>query len=153
MIDLTGQKFNMLTVLERDGTSSGYVAWLCRCDCGNVINVRGTALTSGNTKSCGSCSRGTHRMSGTPEYARYLANKRRADRARRTPRWADMIAIRQFYANCPKGYQVDHIIPLRGKYVSGLHVVENLQYPTPSENRRKHNVYHPIQIGSMTAAV
>jgi hypothetical protein len=59
----------------------------------------------------------------------------------RTPAWADMQKIVEFYKNCPEGHQVDHIIPLRGKTVSGLHIVENLQYLTAKENRNKSNYY------------
>jgi len=59
----------------------------------------------------------------------------------RTPAWANLQKIVEFYKNCPEGYQVDHIIPLRGKNVSGLHVVENLQYLTAKENRNKSNYY------------
>ena len=67
--------------------------------------------------------------------------KRRAAKLQRTPSWADLEAIKQFYLNCPPGKVVDHDIPLQGKNVSGLHVVENLRYLTPKENRRKSNKY------------
>lgn len=49
--------------------------------------------------------------------------------------------VRDFYLNCPNGLHVDHVIPLRGKHVSGLHVIWNLQYLTPKENMRKHNKF------------
>lgn len=53
-IDLTGTRFNMLTVIERVGTdSSGRVLWKCICDCGNETVVPSYCLTSGHTKSCG----------------------------------------------------------------------------------------------------
>lgn len=57
----------------------------------------------------------------------------------RMPRWADKAAILRFYDARPPAYQVDHIIPLNGETVSGLHVLANLQYLTPSENRSKGN--------------
>lgn len=58
VIDLIGQKFGLLTVVERDfNRKGGY--WLCKCDCGNpqLISVRGSNLKSGNSKSCGCLSR------------------------------------------------------------------------------------------------
>jgi hypothetical protein len=58
-----------------------------------------------------------------------------------TPAWADMDAIRQVYAQCPKGFDVDHMIPLKGKLVSGLHVHTNLQILPMSVNRSKSNSY------------
>ena len=53
--DLTGQKFNKLTVLYRakENTKSGNAKWHCICDCGNECDVVGTSLRSGHTKSCG----------------------------------------------------------------------------------------------------
>jgi hypothetical protein len=53
-----------------------------------------------------------------------------------TPPDADIPAIRKFYENCPDGYEVDHIIPISK---GGLHTLENLQYLTIIENRRKSN--------------
>jgi len=49
--------------------------------------------------------------------------------------------IIEFYNNCPVGFEVDHIIPLNGKYVSGLHTLSNLQYLPMSVNRSKSNKY------------
>lgn len=54
--DLTGQRFNRLTVIERDfdkKDKSRQAWWKCKCDCGNEISVRSHCLISGNTQSCG----------------------------------------------------------------------------------------------------
>ena len=53
-IDLIGQKFERLTVIENVGSKpNGSVLWKCRCDCGNEIITETRLLRSGNTKSCG----------------------------------------------------------------------------------------------------
>lgn len=67
----------------------------------------------------------------------------RAAKLRRTPPWADLKAIQQFYVNRPEGKAGDHIIPLRGKLVSGLHVLANLQYLPASKNASKSNNFNP----------
>ena len=66
-------------------------------------------------------------------------SKRRAATQQRIPPWADLEAIAAIYAACPDGHHVDHVIPLRGKKVSGLHVETNLQYLPAEANRRKSN--------------
>jgi hypothetical protein len=71
----------------------------------------------------------------------YYGAKRRAAIRQRTPLWACMETIKSVYRDCPKGFHVDHIIPLQGKKVSGFHVEYNLQYLTASENSKKHNKF------------
>ena len=54
IIDLTGQRFNKLTVIEKtDKRKNRQVVWKCKCDCGNITYVVGQALRTGHTKSCG----------------------------------------------------------------------------------------------------
>lgn len=54
-IDITGQKFNQLTVLSGTNkrTSRGSMLWKCICNCGNITYVNRGKLKSGHTKSCG----------------------------------------------------------------------------------------------------
>ena len=53
--DLTGQQFGRLTAVRvterRDRKGSAY--WLCRCECGNTVEIPQDSLVSGNTTSCG----------------------------------------------------------------------------------------------------
>ena len=65
--------------------------------------------------------------------------KRRSSKLKATPKFANLNKIKEIYKNCPKGYHVDHIVPLNGKNVCGLHVEWNLQYLTPSDNSSKSN--------------
>lgn len=53
-LDLKGQKFHRLTVLNKKGLSSNNkIQWECRCDCGKVLIVIGSNLKLGKIKSCG----------------------------------------------------------------------------------------------------
>lgn len=54
MIDITGNVYGKLTVLECAGKlDNRRYYWKCKCECGNEITVLGTSLRGGNTKSCG----------------------------------------------------------------------------------------------------
>ena len=63
-INLIGQKFGRLTVIKRLPNKNNRVMWLCKCDCGNTVEVRGDSLKSGNTKSCGCIHRETAKKNG-----------------------------------------------------------------------------------------
>ena len=54
-IDLTGQKYNRLTVIKESPKrdSSGCVMWECQCDCGNITYASSNALRSNHKRSCG----------------------------------------------------------------------------------------------------
>lgn len=68
--------------------------------------------------------------------------KSRKSRVRQvTPQWVDLQEIQKFYYNCPKGYHVDHIIPINNTMVSGLHVIWNLQYLSAEDNLKKSNKF------------
>ena len=57
-IDLMGQRFGRLVVIERAGTSkNGQVIWRCLCDCGKEADVLSISLRRGLTRSCGCLSR------------------------------------------------------------------------------------------------
>lgn len=74
-----------------------------------------------------------------PGPGRANAAARRAHKIRATPSWADQKKIYAFYESCPEGYHVDHVVPLRGRNVCGLHVIDNLQYLPAAENLSKGN--------------
>ena len=70
----------------------------------------------------------------------------RTERHKRAPAWRDREAIAAFYAEARRltaetgvHHAVDHILPLRGKLVCGLHVEFNLQILTRLANSQKGN--------------
>lgn len=76
-IDLTGQRFTLLTAIERVQRSSttGGSLWRCRCDCGNERLVLSGNLRKGGAKACVACARNrkaalktTHGESQSPEW-------------------------------------------------------------------------------------
>lgn len=79
----------------------------------------------------------------TPELKRESLARYRARMNNAMPKWLtseDKAKIRAIYTEAVKlGLEVDHIIPIRSKIVSGLHVPWNLQLLSPTENKVKSN--------------
>lgn len=82
-----------------------------------------------------------------PWFNRAASSRKRALVRQRMPAWADLEALKDFYRACPDGMVVDHIIPLKGKTVSGLHIACNLQYLTEKENGDKSNKFDSVAYG------
>ena len=84
-----------------------------------------------------------------PELYRELTNARRKRHREATPPWVDAkekLAIRGLYVDAMRLskltgelYVVDHIIPLHGETVCGLHTIKNLRVMTQEENLKKSN--------------
>lgn len=78
------------------------------------------------------------------------SKKRDMLQKRATPKWANLKAIRQKYKEAKIiskltgiKHSVDHIIPINNPFVSGLHVIENIQIIPLVENQKKSNRFEP----------
>lgn len=64
-----------------------------------------------------------------------------------------MDALLRFVEDCPESHHIDHIIPLRGTTVCGLHVLENLQYLPAQENLSKNNKVDPLSLEAVVCVL
>jgi hypothetical protein len=114
-----------------------YAYKLCG-NCGEVKEDTGfsknSARRDGLNSHCKTCCLETRR-----DYQKTYQAQVRALKLQRTPSWSETEEILDYYAKCPEGHHVDHIIPLQGKTVSGLHVLNNLQYLSANDNLVKGN--------------
>lgn len=81
-----------------------------------------------------------------PDKANAALARRRARELQATPAWADQEKIAAFYTEAARltretgiPHEVDHIVPLAGRNVCGLHVENNLRVVTRKANRSKGN--------------
>lgn len=100
-----------------------------------------------NQDKCNKATRDHYHRNADKERARTAI--KRAERLKRIPKWLskeDQAKIRSVYKSCRSiskktgvEHHVDHIVPLQGKNVSGLHVPWNLQVISKEENLSKGN--------------
>lgn len=140
-LELKGQKFTRLEIVEEVGRYHGAVLWKCQCDCGKVLNVPASALRRGGTKSCGCYrqdwqrdKRMTHGQTGSTRYDMLKGAKRRSREAglpfaitiHDIPEIPKLCPILGMPLVCRAGFNstmsssptLDRIIPSRG-YVPG----------------------------------
>lgn len=73
-IDLKGQKFGRLVVLEEDTvrTRTGSLKWVCSCTCGTIKSVIASDLKTGNTRSCGCLKKESYTKHGLSKHPLYV---------------------------------------------------------------------------------
>lgn len=166
-IDLTGQVFGRLTVVQEAGIDTrGEKLWMCECECGNVVNVLSSNLRTGHTKSCG-CRRSDkgvgnyrHGMFGTPLYKIWANMIQRCNNPDSTyyhrygargisvcDRW---LKFENFYADMgenPKGFCLERINN------DGDYCPENCEWVSPKEQARNRETSVDITYNGKTQCV
>ena len=161
-VDLTGQKFGRLTVLQCAGRDNvGRALWQCRCQCdGRVVIVASYSLRSGNSRSCGCLMRevnSTHGLTYHELYPTWLGIKQRCENPNNTrysyyggsgisiyPPWRDSFPLFLNYVlehigERPEGMTIDRI-DNDGNYEPGnlrwaTQEQQNWNQRRPSRNR------------------
>jgi hypothetical protein len=158
-IDLTGQKFDRLTVICRASNNRhGCTMWLCKCDCGIEKIILGNSLRNGRTKSCGclwkkrnllsTCKtyrtwQHMHERCTNPNHPSFKEYKRK--KIKICYRWSknNPKGFENFYKDVgeppSKYHSIDRINNNRGYYIN------NWRWATPKEqaNNRKNNIITP----------
>jgi hypothetical protein len=82
--NLLNQRFKRLLVIKRaENNKDGGARWICRCDCGNIINTAAHTLLKGHSGSCG-CLRRDNIVAAVKRHGLYLSREYQC--------WQNMIA-------------------------------------------------------------
>lgn len=174
-IDLTGQKFDRLTVQSKSPVKgvAGKIQWICICECGNTVTTLGNSLSSGKTKSCG-CKKveaaietgkqnTTHGMRNSSEYISWSGMLARCHNPNDASypryggrgigvcsRWAS--SFENFYEDM--GPKPGPEYSIERDDVNGNYEYSNCRWATDQEqaNNRRNNVVHSVDGQSITSA-
>ena len=167
-IDISGQRFGRLVVLERaprGERKNRRAIWVCQCDCGSRCEVGADGLRSGHTNSCGCLSKDTAKMTHTKhghtsdfsvsrEYSAWANMRARCSGRQRKcwknyggrgitvcPEWDQSFEkfLRHVGRSPGRGYELDRIDNDKG-YQPG-----NVRWVTKSENNRNRRSRQRIQ--------
>lgn len=171
-LNLTGQKFNNLTVLHESPphkTLGGKLCrkWFCQCDCGNYVNVIQDKLRNNRTKSCGCLKKkvaaengkksSTHGMSNHPLYPIWNSMIYRCNNIKCKEykfyggrgikvcqRWLDVKNFIEDMKNRPEGASLDRIDN------DGDYSLNNCRWSTQSEQSRNRRTNINFTIDGIT---
>lgn len=155
---LNNKKFGRLTVLDLDPIrKKGVIYWRCICECGNIIEARGSHLKDGGIRSCGCILRDKdgnayefledHVIGYTSKGEAFKISKQDHERicgytwykSRQgyiaTHSTGDMLLLHRFITNAPSGTHVDHIN--RDKCDNRI---DNLRVGTESDNMHNRSI-------------
>lgn len=157
-LDLTGQTFGNLTVLEKmPETQDRYCLWRCRCDCGGEILVNTKRLKRGTVTNCGCIPKTTAQRGAIKEdltgkrFGRLLV-ERPAENYRGRTRWVcrcdcgrlhvatahDLKAGKIKSCGCLRGMEDGNFLDISGKKIGRLSVL----YPTKKRNQKGSILWH-----------
>lgn len=157
-IDLTGQRFGHLTVVEKmKETQEGYYLWRCRCDCGGEILVNTKRLKRGTVTNCGCIPKATARNGSKREdlsgkrFGRLIALYPAENRRGRTC-WVcqcdcgnlhittshELKAGKTTSCGCRRGAEAGNFTDITGRRFGRLSVL----YPTKKRDKKGSVLWH-----------
>ncbi len=167
LIDLTGERFGRLTVIEKSTDKSQFKStsarWYCLCDCGNEKAYAAQALRKGVTKSCGCLDaevKKKHGMYGTPTYRSWNGMIARCTNPEApnfanyggsgvsvNDRWRDFSSFFEDMGLRPEGTTLDRI-DSGGNYEPG-----NCRWATDTQQQRNKSSNHMLTANGETRCI
>ena len=166
MLQLAGQRFGRLRVIERNPNGAKRVMWRCVCDCGREATVRSQHLSSGATQSCGCLTvernrgRATHGMSRTTTHVIWKTMRARcqnptasgyADYGSRgitvCEAWDSFEVFLADMGERPPGMSIERIDNSKG------YAPENCRWATKSEQNRNYSLNRVLECNGLKMCV